>query len=84
MDVFPDQLNEDLAMRIGRAFAAHLKPRQVVVGRDIRSSSEALCQALAEGFACRRGRGAGILGFAVPKRFIFATFSEGGVLVASW
>ncbi len=45
----PDQLNEDIAYRIGRAYALWLKPRNVVVGYDIRLSSEALCQALSRG-----------------------------------
>ena len=38
----PDQLNEDVAYRIGRAFAEVIKPRQVVVGHDIRLTSEAI------------------------------------------
>ncbi len=81
----PDQLNEDLAMRIGRAFAAHLKPRQVVVGRDIRSSSEALCQALSDGL---RAGGAEVLdlGLCGTEEVYFATFSEGvcgGIMVTA-
>ena len=36
----PDQLNEDIAYRIGRAFAAFLSPGRVVVGFDIRLTSE--------------------------------------------
>lgn len=81
----PDQLNEDLAMRIGRAFAAHLKPRQVVVGRDIRLSSEALCQALSDGL---RAGGAEVLdlGLCGTEEVYFATFSEGvcgGIMVTA-
>lgn len=45
----PDQLNEDIAYRIGRAYAELFKPQLTVVGRDIRLSSEALCSALARG-----------------------------------
>ncbi len=45
----PDQLNEDVAYRIGRAFAVWLKPKNVVVGYDIRLTSESLCKALAQG-----------------------------------
>ncbi len=45
----PDQLNDDIAYRIGRAYAQVVKPEQVVVGHDIRLSSRALCQALANG-----------------------------------
>ncbi len=45
----PDQLNEDIAYRIGRAYALWLKPKNVVVGFDIRLTSESLCNALTEG-----------------------------------
>ena len=38
----PDQLNEDIAYRIGRAYAEVVKPSQVVVGHDIRLTSEAI------------------------------------------
>ena len=38
----PDQLNEDIAYRIGRAYAALLSPERVGVGVDIRLTSEAL------------------------------------------
>ncbi len=45
----PDQLNEDIAYRIGRAYAEVIKPQNVVVGHDIRLSSEAIKMALAKG-----------------------------------
>ena len=45
----PVQLNEDIAYRIGRAYAAWLKPKNVVVGYDIRLTSESLCNSLSEG-----------------------------------
>ncbi len=45
----PDQLNEDVAYRIGRAYAAFIQPKEVVVGHDIRLSSESLCAALTRG-----------------------------------
>jgi len=38
----PDELNEDLAWRIGRAYAERLQPRTVAVGYDVRLSSPAL------------------------------------------
>lgn len=45
----PDQLNEEIAYRIGRAYAVWLKPRNVVVGYDIRLTSQDLCKALTQG-----------------------------------
>ncbi len=44
-----DELNEEIAKNIGRAYAHYFKPKRVVVGGDIRQSSEKLKQALAEG-----------------------------------
>jgi len=32
----PDELNEDLAYHIGRAYAALLQPRRVAIGHDVR------------------------------------------------
>jgi phosphomannomutase len=45
----PDQLNDDIAYRIGRAYALWLKPKNVVVGYDIRLTSESLCNAVTQG-----------------------------------
>lgn len=44
-----DELNRDVAYRIGFAYAKHLKAKTVAVGGDIRLSSEILKQALAKG-----------------------------------
>lgn len=44
-----DELNEDIAYAIGRAFGEYLKPKTVVVGGDVRETSEALKLALANG-----------------------------------
>jgi len=45
----PNELNKEIAYRIGRAYAQYLKPETVVVGYDIRLSSEELCNALVNG-----------------------------------
>lgn len=45
----PDELNEELARRIGNATAELLGPGPVVLGRDVRLSSPALQKALAVG-----------------------------------
>jgi len=47
--VYPEELDEELAYRIGRAFALYLRPRHVVVGRDMRISSPALAEAIIRG-----------------------------------
>ncbi|MDP3958811.1 MAG: phosphomannomutase, partial [Pseudorhodobacter sp.] len=42
-------LDEEIAYRIGRAFAQALGAKTVVLGRDVRASSEALAASVARG-----------------------------------
>ena len=81
----PDQLNEDIAYRIGRAFAALLSPRRVVVGFDIRLTSEALCTAVSRGLM---EGGADVLniGQCGTEEVYFATShlkADGGIVVTA-
>ena len=45
----PDELNEDIAYAIGRAYAKRISPAHVVVGHDIRLSSPIIAKALIKG-----------------------------------
>jgi len=81
----PDELNDDIAYRIGRAYALFLQPKQVVVGRDVRLSSRALSQALTRGLI-----DAGVdvydIGLCGTEEVYFATFSQqmdGGIMVTA-
>jgi phosphomannomutase len=56
--IYPDQLDEDAARRIGAAFAEFAGADAIVVGRDSRSSSPALAEAFAEGVT---GRGTDVI-----------------------
>ena len=47
--IYPEQLNEAVAEKIGRAFVVHTGARKVVVGRDMRPHSKPLFDALAKG-----------------------------------
>jgi phosphomannomutase len=47
--VYPDELDEGVARRIGAAFARFVASPQVIVGRDMRTSSPALASAFARG-----------------------------------
>jgi phosphomannomutase len=47
--VYPDELNDDIARRVGNAFVAFTQPAVVLVGRDMRPSSEPLAAAFADG-----------------------------------
>ncbi|MDQ3752577.1 MAG: phosphomannomutase/phosphoglucomutase [Actinomycetota bacterium] len=46
---YPDELDENVARRIGVAFAAFVESGRIVVGRDMRESSPSLAQAFVEG-----------------------------------
>lgn len=81
----PNELNAEVAYRIGRAYAEFLKPQRVVVGRDIRLSSAELCQALARGLI-DSGVDVYDIGLCGTEVVYFATFSEGmdgGVMVTA-
>src|SRR5690606_2956475 len=78
-------LDEDLAYRIGRAYAAFVAPRTVAVGRDIRLSSSALTAALTRGLT---DAGVDVLdiGIVGTEVVYFATFSrelDGGIMVTA-
>jgi phosphomannomutase len=45
----PDQLDEGLAEKVGRAVALHLKAKRLVVGRDMRASGVGLAKSLVRG-----------------------------------
>ncbi|HCB14099.1 MAG TPA: phosphomannomutase, partial [Gammaproteobacteria bacterium] len=81
----PDELNENLAYRIGRAYAIFLRPRRVAVGHDVRLSSPALSAALTSGLL---DGGADVLdiGLCGTEEIYFATFDhrlDGGIMVTA-
>ncbi len=81
----PDQLNEDIAFRIGRSYAEFLKPKQIVVGRDVRLSSESLCDALSQGLM-ESGVNVFDIGLCGTEEIYFATFYnhlDGGIMVTA-
>ena len=80
-----EELNTDIAYRIGRAMGEILKPQKIVVGGDIRLTSEELKLALAEGLL-----DAGVnvidLGMTGTEEIYFATSHlkvDGGVEVTA-
>ena len=81
----PDELNAETVYRIGRAYAAWLKPSRVAVGRDIRHSSDELADALKRGL-----NDAGVdvidIGLCGTECVYFATSSlslDGGIMVTA-
>lgn len=81
----PEELNEDLARRIGVALAAQLAPGPVVLGHEVRLTSPALQDALAAGL---RGTGRGVIdiGLCGTEEVYFQTDrlgAVGGVMVTA-
>ncbi|MDR6095845.1 phosphomannomutase [Stenotrophomonas sp. SORGH_AS_0321] len=81
----PDELNEDLARRIGVALSDQLEPGTVVVGHDVRLTSAALQDALVVGL---RGAGREVIdiGLCGTEEVYFQTDhlgAAGGVMVTA-
>ena len=81
----PDELNEDIAYSIGRAFAEFLKPKTVVVGYDIRLTSKQMCDKVIEGL---RDAGSDVynIGMCGTEEVYFATShlkADGGICVTA-
>jgi phosphomannomutase/phosphomannomutase/phosphoglucomutase len=84
----PDELNEELAADVGRAFCGRLDAKKVVVGRDVRLSSESMAAALIDGL---RDAGADVVDIGVcgTENVYFAAMHledegvDGGVMVTA-
>lgn len=80
-----DELNEDIAWRIGRAYGDYLKPKTIVLGGDARLTSESLKLALARGL---QDSGVDVLdiGMSGTEEIYFATWHlnvDGGIEVTA-
>ena len=79
----PDELNNDVAYRIGRAFVEFLGAKTVVVGHDIRLTSASLTDALVNGLT-DAGADVTHIGQCGTEEVYFATFElgvDGGICV---
>ncbi|GAB1267712.1 colanic acid biosynthesis phosphomannomutase CpsG [Aurantivibrio infirmus] len=81
----PDELNIDIAYRIGRAFAEYLNAKKIVVGHDIRLTSPEITNALVDGIT---DAGADVIhiGQCGTEEIYFAAFHldvDGGVCVTA-
>lgn len=84
----PDELNEDIAYRIGRAYSEFVSPSKIVVGHDIRLTSKSISDALVEGL---RDSGVDVLhiGICGTEEVYFSTFHygdrgvDGGIVVTA-
>jgi phosphomannomutase/phosphoglucomutase len=81
----PDELNTDIAYRIGRAYGEYINPTQIVVGYDIRLQSAALAQAVTEGLL-DSGKNVIDIGLCGTEEIYFQTFHrgiDGGIMVTA-
>jgi phosphomannomutase/phosphomannomutase/phosphoglucomutase len=81
----PDELDENLVRRIGRAYASFLEPKRVAVGYDIRLSSPEMARALSDGLI-ESGVNVVDIGRCGTEQVYFATFHmglDGGVMVTA-
>ncbi|WP_416423029.1 phosphomannomutase [Pseudomonas sp. App30] len=81
----PDQLDEDIAYRIGSALVVELQGKSFVVGRDVRLESPALASALIRGIT-EAGADVIDIGLCGTEEVYFATShhqADGGVMVTA-
>ena len=81
----PEELNEDVVYRIGRAYTEFVNPRRVAVGRDIRLSSDVLADTLI-GSLTDSGVDVVDIGVGGTEMVYFATFArnlDGGIMVTA-
>jgi len=84
--IYPDDINEEIALKIGQAFVEFTKAKIVVVGRDARQSSPELTEAVIQGII---SMGADVvdIGLCSTPIFNFAvaenTGHEGGIMITA-
>jgi phosphomannomutase len=81
----PSELNPELAYKIGRAYASYLGAKKIVIGHDIRRSSESISDSLARGL---NDAGAEVIdiGLCGTEMIYFATpalDADGGIMITA-
>jgi len=79
--VYPSEIDEDGAYRIGRAYVEQFSPTQIAVGRDMRTSSPSIAAAVREGAA---DGGANVLDLGlVGTEMVYFAVGRGRPLLAA-
>ena len=81
----PEDLNEDIAYKIGRAYSTLYRPNKIAVGYDIRNESIAITEALSRGLT-ESGVDVMNIGLCGTEEVYFATFHhqlDGGIMVTA-
>ncbi|MBM4326120.1 MAG: phosphomannomutase [Deltaproteobacteria bacterium] len=81
----PDEFNEEMAYKIGRAYATLISPKKVCIGRDVRLSSEEIVAATARGL---NAHGCEVIdiGLCPTEEIYFVTSHlklDGGIMVTA-
>jgi len=82
--IYPDDLNDETAYRVGRAFVTYLKAGRVIVGKDMRISSPALFKEIVRGVT-DEGADAVDVGLTTTDMFYYACGSANlpGIMVTA-
>ncbi|WP_303855099.1 phosphomannomutase [Allisonella histaminiformans] len=83
--VIPDEINEELAYRVGRAYAELYHPKTMCVGYDVRKSSQAFCKAVCDGLT-DGGVHVYNIGLCGTEMVYFTTFYyklDGGIMITA-
>src|SRR5215469_1644405 len=83
--IYPSELTDDIAYRIGRYFVPLVNGKRIVVGRDMRPSGEKLYEAFARG-ATESGADVTYIGMVSTDALYFAVGKygfDGGVMITA-
>lgn len=83
--IVPDEVNEDLAYRVGRAYAALYHPKAMCIGFDVRPSSKKISEAAARGLM-DGGSDVYDIGLCGTEMMYYGTFHygmEGGFMITA-
>jgi phosphomannomutase len=83
--IYPDELDEEGAYAIGRAYVEQFEPRRIAVGRDMRLSAPAMAKAIMDG-AAMAGADVFDLGLVGTEMLYFAVGEldlDGGIAVTA-
>lgn len=85
--IYPDEINEEVAEKIGAAFVRYLGQdvKKIIVGRDIRLSSPSLFKAISEGIT-KQGVGVSDIGICTTPMLNFGLIKygyKGGIMISA-
>jgi phosphomannomutase len=83
--IYPSEINDEIAYRIGRCFVPLVSGKRIVVGRDMRPSGERLYEAFARG-ATEAGADVTYIGLVSTDALYFAVGKygfDGGVMITA-